>query len=414
MKAERKIYTVEEICKGFTYNEAEGKGLFGLSGKLTIQPEYQRNYLYAEQNGAREIAVIESVLKGYPIGLLYFNVVKPTLPVLASADCECEHSSALAQDFNRVDDNHLEVLDGQQRITSLGRFLTRKFAIRINGMEQYFDYMAEDLRRKILKTELLVYECEGTESEIKEWFKTINIVGLPLEEQEILNAVYCGLFVTKAKEVFSNSQNANINKWAAFLRGNVKRQAYLHTALEWVSRGEVSKYMSLHRNDDNIREMETYFNSVIDWASGVFTNIEKEMCGLPWGELYEKYHKTPYDPSEVAAKQRDLYEDYYVKNKKGIYEYILGGCQDTRLLEVRCFDEPTKKSVYARQTEEAKRHEVSNCPLCAIGHDANHARIWKLTEMDADHVTAWSKGGATDISNCQMLCQTHNRAKGNK
>ncbi len=387
MKAERKIYTVEEICKGFTYNEAEGKGLFGLSGKLTIQPEYQRNYLYAEQNGAREIAVIESVLKGYPIGLLYFN---------------------------RVDENHLEVLDGQQRITSLGRFITRKFAIRINGMEQYFDYMAEDLKEKILKTELLVYECEGTESEIKEWFKTINIVGLPLEEQEILNAVYCGPFVTKAKEVFSNSQNANINKWAAFLRGNVKRQAYLHTALEWVSKGNISAYMSLHRNDETINEMETYFNSVIDWASGVFIHIEKEMCGLPWGELYEKYHKTPYDPAQVAAKQRELYEDYYVKNKKGIYEYILGGCQDTKLLEVRCFDEPTKKCVYARQTEEAKQKEVSNCPLCAIGHDANRARIWKLTEMDADHVTAWSKGGATDISNCQMLCQTHNRAKGNK
>ena len=387
MKAERKIYTVEEICKGFTYNEAEGKGLFGLSGRLTIQPEYQRNYLYAEQNGAREMAVIESVLKGYPIGLLYFN---------------------------RVDDTHLEVLDGQQRITSLGRFLTRKFAIQINGMEQYFDYMAEDLKEKILKTELLVYECEGTESEIKEWFKTINIVGLPLEEQEILNAVYCGSFVTLAKEVFSNSQNANVNKWAAFLRGNVKRQAYLHTALDWVSRGNISGYMSLHRNDDNIREMQTYFDSVIDWASGVFTNIEKEMCGLPWGELYEKYHKQPYDPAQVATKQRELYEDYYVKNKKGIYEFILGGCQDTRLLEVRCFDEPTKKSVYARQTAEAQAKGISNCPHCAMSNGANSTKIWKLSEMDADHVTAWSKGGATDINNCQMLCQTHNRAKGNK
>ena len=387
MKAERKIYTVEEICKGFTYNEAEGKGLFGLSGKLTIQPEYQRNYLYAEQNGAREIAVIESVLKGYPIGLLYFN---------------------------RVDENHLEVLDGQQRITSLGRFITRKFAIRIDGMEQYFDYMAEDLKEKILKTELLVYECEGTESEIKEWFKTINIVGLPLEEQEILNAVYCGPFVTRAKEVFSNSQNANINKWAAFLRGNVKRQAYLHTALEWVSKGNISAYMSLHRNDESINEMETYFNSVIDWASGVFIHIEKEMCGLPWGELYEKYHKTPYDPAQVAAKQRELYEDYYVKNKKGIYEYILGGCQDTKLLEVRCFDEPTKKSVYARQTSEAQAKSISNCPHCVQENGANKSKIWKLSEMEADHVSAWSKGGATDISNCQMLCQMHNRLKGNR
>ena len=387
MKAIRKIYTVEEICKGFTYNEAEGKGLFGLSGRLTIQPEYQRNYLYAEQNGAREIAVIESVLKGYPIGLLYFN---------------------------KVDDEHLEVLDGQQRITSFGRFLTRKFAVVINGMEQYFDYMPKDLQEKILKTELLVYECEGTESEIKEWFKTINIVGLPLEEQEILNAVYCGSFVNKAKEVFSNSQNANVNKWAAFLRGNVKRQAYLHTALEWVSKGNVSGYMSLHRYDDNIRELQTYFDSVIDWASGVFQNIEKEMCGLPWGELYEKYHKQPYDPVQVAAKQRELYEDYYVKNKRGIYEYILGGCIDSKLLEVRCFDEPTKKSVYARQTAEAEKKGVSNCPHCVLENGANKSKIWKLSEMDADHVTAWSKGGATDISNCQMLCQTHNRAKGNK
>lgn len=387
MKAIRRIYTVEEICKGFTYNEAEGKGLFGLSGKLTIQPEYQRNYLYAEQNGAREIAVIESVLKGYPIGLLYFN---------------------------KVDDDHLEVLDGQQRITSLGRFLTRKFAVVINGMEQYFDYMPKDLQEKILQTELLVYECEGTESEIKEWFKTINIVGLPLEEQEILNAVYCGSFVNKAKEVFSNSQNANVNKWAAFLRGNVKRQAYLHTALEWVSKGNISGYMSLHRYDDNIREMQTYFDSVIDWASGVFQNIEKEMCGLPWGELYEKYHKQPYDPAQVAAKQRELYEDYYVKNKRGIYEYILGGCKDSKLLEVRCFDEPTKKSVYARQTADAEKKGISNCPHCVLENGANKSKIWKLSEMDADHVTAWSKGGATDISNCQMLCQTHNRAKGNK
>ncbi len=316
--------------------------------------------------------------------------------------------------FNKVDDEHLEVLDGQQRITSLGRFLTRKFAVVINGMEQYFDYMAEDLKKKILETELLVYECEGTESEIKEWFKTINIVGLPLEEQEILNAVYCGSFVNKAKEVFSNSQNANVNKWAAFLKGNVKRQAYLHTALEWVSKGNVSGYMSLHRNDDNIREMQTYFDSVIEWASGVFSNIEKEMCGLPWGELYEKYHKLPYDPAKVAAKQRELYEDYYVKNKKGIYEYILCGCQDTRLLEVRCFDEPTKKSVYTRQTALAQAQGISNCPHCVQENGANKSKIWKLAEMDADHVTAWSKGGATDISNCQMLCRTHNILKGNK
>lgn len=387
MKAVLNAYTVEEICKGFVYNDAEGKGLFGLSGRLTIQPEYQRNYLYAEGKSEKEIAVIESVLKGYPLGLIYFN---------------------------KKEDGKFEVLDGQQRITSLGRFLTRKFAIIRDGVEQYYDTMPKDMLQKIYDTKLTIYECEGPESEIKEWFKTINIVGIPLNEQERLNAVFSGSFVSAAKEVFSNSQNTNVNKWEWYIRGNVKRQDYLHTALEWVSRGNVSDYMAKHRHDDNINELETYFNSVLDWVRSVFTQKEKEMCGLPWGELYEKYHKQPYDPVEVATKQRALYEDFYVKNKRGIYAYILGGCKEPQLLEVRCFDTPVKEAVYARQTASAKAAGVSNCPYCAMGLDNNRTRIWKLNEMDADHVTAWSKGGATDISNCQMLCQTHNRAKGNK
>ncbi len=390
MTTELQTFTVERICEGFTYNEAEGKGLFGLAGRLTIQPEYQRNYLYAEQNGAKEVAVIESVLRGYPLGLIYFNRVRET--------------------------GQLEVLDGQQRITSLGRFLTKKFAITDeHGMEQYFDSLPADKRQKILHTELLVYVCEGEESDIRSWFKTINIAGIPLNEQEILNAVYSGRFVTRAKEVFSNSQNANISKWTAYIRGNVRRQDFLHTALEWVSRGHVADYMAAHRDQADISGMQVYFNSVLDWAKGVFLNVEKEMCGLPWGDLYERYHATPYDPQQVAEEQRRLYEDYYVKNKRGIFEYILGGCKDTRLLEVRCFDEPTKKTVYSRQTAEAKAAGVSNCPLCALSSvEAMRTKIWKLGEMDADHVAAWSKGGATDISNCQMLCQTHNRAKGNK
>lgn len=383
-------FTVADICDGFTYNEAEGKGLFGLSGRLTIQPEYQRHYLYAEQNGEKEKAVIDSILRGYPLGLLYFNRIGST--------------------------DRLEVLDGQQRITSLGRFLTRKFAIRDrNGMEQYFDSLPADLQERIRRTTLLVYICEGTESEIKDWFRTINIAGIALNEQEILNAVYCGPFVTRAKEVFSNSNNANISKWAAYIRGNVKRQDYLATALHWVSRGQVADYMAAHRQDTDIVALQTYFDSVIDWAKSVFRTIEKEMCGLDWGDLYERYHRTPYDPAAVESKQRELYADYYVKNKKGIYEYILGGCQDTKLLEIRCFDEPTKKAVYARQTEAAKAQGVSNCPLCAQSQNATQRiRLWKLAEMDADHVTAWSHGGATDIANCQLLCQTHNRAKGNR
>ena len=322
-------WSIGDICKGFQYNEYEGKGLYGLSGKLTIQPEFQRHYLYAENGGKKELDVIQSVRKGYPLGLIYV--------------------------------------------------------------------------------------CEGTEKEIKDWFQTINIVGIPLNTQETLNAVYSGPFVTKAKEEFSNSNNTNINKWSCFIPGTAKRQDYLAAALDWVSKGNVEAYMAAHRYDENITELKAYFTSVIDWVTSVFDIApEKEMCGLKWGELYERFHKTAYDPAAVAAKVKDLYESFYVKEKKGIYEYILGDCQNTRLLNVRVFDEPTKKTVYAKQTEAAKEQGISNCPLCAIGHDANHAKLWDLRDMDADHVTAWSKGGTTDIANCQMLCKTHNRVKGNR
>ena len=172
--------------------------------------------------------------------------------------------------------------------------------------------------------------------------------------------------------------------------------------------------MSSHRHDKNITELKKYFNSVIDWVSGVFTDVESEMRGLEWGRLYEQYHKKSYNPAKVSKEVQKLYGDPYVKDRKGIFEYILGGSTDTKLLNVRVFDDATKKTVYATQTAVAKKKGESNCPLCAIGHDANKSKIWKLDEMDADHVTAWSKGGTTLIKNCQMLCKTHNRAKGNR
>jgi 5-methylcytosine-specific restriction endonuclease McrA len=377
--------TVEDICNGFYYNELEGKGLFGLSGKLTIQPEYQRNYIYAD--GKKDVAVIDSILKGYPLGLIYFN---------------------------KISDDKFEVLDGQQRITSFGRFITNKFAIKDEtGMPQYFSGLAADRKTYIKKTKLLIYECEGTEREIKEWFKTINIAGVPLNNQELLNAVYSGFFVTLAKEEFSNSNNANIQKWSAYISGSVIRQDFLEKALEWVSKDNIGDYMSKHRNDKNIDELTNYFNSVIDWVSSVFIDVENEMRGLKWGELYEKYHKTAYDPKQVSDEVKKLYDNFYVKNRKGIFEYILGNSKDAKLLNVRVFDDPIKKAVYSQQTKEAKEKGISNCPFCAIGNDSNKSKIWSLKEMDADHVTAWSKGGATSIDNCQMLCKSHNRAKGN-
>lgn len=376
--------TICEICEGFQYNEYEGKGLFGLGGRLVIQPEYQRNYIYAD--GKKDVAVIESILNGYPLGLIYFNKV----------------------------DDRFEVLDGQQRITSIGRFVTDKLSIHIDKIPHKFSDLDKDLQAWILSRKLLIYECEGSENEIKKWFETINIVGVPLNNQERLNAIFSGPFVTRCKEVFSNSQNSNIQKWSLFVSGSVNRQDFLEAALDWVSKGCIAEYMSAHRRDEQIDEIKTYFDSVIDWASTIFPDIKKEMRGLEWGRLYETYHKQPYSPTQMAEKVDKLYADPYVEDHKGIFEYLLGGEKATQLLNVRLFDDAIKRKVYAQQTKEATEKGVSNCPLCAIGHEANRTKIWKINEMDADHVSAWSRGGATDISNCQMLCKTHNRAKGNR
>lgn len=379
-------WTIADICDGFVYNELEGKGLFGMGGRLTIQPEYQRNYIYAD--GKKDVAVIESVLKGYPLGLLYFN---------------------------RTADGRFEVLDGQQRITSLGRFFNGKLGIKdASGLPQSIGSLPKELREKFLNARLLIYECEGTETEIKDWFRTINIAGIPLNHQELLNAVYSGPFVTAAKEIFSNSQRSEVQKWSAYVAGAVNRQDFLATALDWVSKGNAEEYMKDHRYNGNITELTNYFNSVIDWVKTVFPLVESEMRGLQWGELYEKYHATPYNPAHMTQRVKELYGDPYVKNRKGIFEFLLGGETDTKLLDIRIFDEATKKSVYTRQTEEARKNDTSNCPYCAIGHDANAKKIWTIKEMDADHVAAWSRGGTTTADNCQMLCKHHNRAKGNR
>ena len=382
-------WTVADICKGFTYNELEGKGLFGLDGRLTIQPEYQRHYIY--NDGKRDVAVIESLLKGYPIGLIYFN---------------------------RTADGRLEVLDGQQRITSFGRFVTGKFAIKDeNDNVQYFSGLSEEQKKRIMESPLLIYECEGEEKEIKEWFKTINIVGVPLNEQELLNAIFSGEFVNAAKRVFSNSQNAEVQKWSHYVKGDVKRQDYLAEALKWVCHSKgmtVDAYMSMHRHDSSINELENYFRSVIEWVSTMFTMVERDMCGLEWGRLYETYHNKPYSVEMITDRVQALQADESIKCSRNIYEYVLGGETDTKLLNIRIFEESTKKLAYKRQTDSAKERGVSNCPLCAIGSNANKTRIYSINEMDADHVTAWSKGGATSIENCEMLCKTHNCVKGNK
>lgn len=394
MKTTLKQYSVDEICKGFVYNELEGKGLYGLAGNLVIQPEYQRHYIYGD--GKKDVAVVDSLLKGYPLGLIYFSAAK---------------------DANGAD--VLEVLDGQQRITSIGRFLTGKFAIKDgHGKEQVFSSLPPEDQALLRESTLLVYICDGTETEIKQWFETINIAGVPLNKQELLNAIYAGPFVTAAKREYSNSNNALMQKWQAYVKGDPKRQEILAEALSWVASSQgktVDAYLAQHRSDTDIAELKTYFTSVVDWISSVFTRPpDKEMRGLEWGRLYEDYHDTAYDAEKIDETVSALRADEAVNRPRGIYEYVLGGQKDTKLLEIRLFDANQRRVAYEKQTKDAKAKGVSNCPVCAGGSGNNSTRIWKLTEMDADHVTAWSKGGKTDPSNLTMLCKTDNSAKGNR
>lgn len=388
-------WTVKDIIEGFVWNSTEEKGLYGLNGQLVIQPEYQRNYIYAEQDGAREKAVIDSVFKKYPLGLIYFNKIH-------DADGKF----------------HYECLDGQQRITSLGRFRLGKFDIFYNGKTSGWEGLPSDAQELFLNKPLTIYICDGTETEIKEWFEILNLAGVELTDQEIDNAIFSGPFVTRAKEEYSNSHNSNMQKWNAYFRGNYKRQEILEKALSLVvkanDREKRRSYMSRERRHDYITEMKAYFDSVIDWIDGTFTNVYPEMQGLDWGRLYETYHNNRYDLIALNQRVDELYIDEQVNDNKGIWEFVLGGETDTKLLNIRVFEKSVMAKVYNRQTKEAKEKGVSNCPLCAIGNNANKIRIYKQTEMDADHVQAWSKGGATDETNCEMLCKTHNRAKGNR
>ena len=260
--------------------------------------------------------------------------------------------------------------------------------------------------------------CVGTESEIKEWFQTINIAGVPLNKQELRNAIYSGPFVTAAKAEYSNSSNALQQKWAAYVKGAPKRQEILAEALTWVAASEdqsIDTYMAKHRHDTSIDELSTYFTTVIDWIDNVFpASPDKSMRGLDWGHLYEAYHGNSYKGADIDADVQALLADPAARDKKGIYEYVLGGKTDTKLLNVRVFDDTTKLAAYAHQTEKAEANGTSNCPLCAVGDNANKTRIYKRNEMEADHVAAWSKGGQSTLDNCEMLCVTHNRAKGNR
>ena len=384
--------TVRDICDGFTFSKAESKGLNGWGGKLIIQPEYQRHYIYGD--GKLDADVIYSLLKGYPLGVLYF--------------------------VDRGDGKY-EVLDGQQRITSFGRYVTGKFSIIDDDKkEKQFSALTPDKRDIICNTPLTIYICKGTTTEIKDWFDKINKVGLELTEQERRNAVYSGKFVTAAKKVFSKSDHPDMKQWRNYIKGDPKRQEILEEAIRWVANAEkdkklIDKYMNDHHDNDDISELVNYFEDVMSWIDSRFIDVESKMKGLQWGRLYRDYHeKDIYSPEEMHEKVQKLLADKQIHNPSGIWEYLLDRERNKKLLDIRVFDDRTKEVVYKQQTLKAEKEHTSNCPYCTKEGGANAQRIYELKEMDADHVTAWSRGGDTSVGNCQMLCKMHNLLKGNK
>jgi uncharacterized protein with ParB-like and HNH nuclease domain len=403
MKIQLSEISIREITTGYTNDNQEG--VVGYFGKLNIRPKYQREFVY---KGAQQKAVIETVQKDFPLNVMYW-VKNPdgtfTVPELPPEGKFTKITNELGT---------YEVLDGQQRTISICEYVAGSFSY--NGM--YFHSLTDVEQNQILDYKLMVYFCEGNDKEKLDWFRTINIAGEKLYDQELRNAIYTGTWLTDAKRYFSKIGCAAYGLGSDYMNGHLNRQDYLEKVIGWIAKDDsnegINNYMSKHQHDENATELWEYFKAVINWVQSVFIDTESEMKGLEWGRLYETYHNTNYNQNEISSKLLKLDADPYINNLKGVYEYILGGEMDTKLLEVRLFDEATKKSKYFIQTQAAEENETSNCPLCTIGHDSNKTRIYRFDEMDADHVKAWSNGGTTNSDNCEMLCKTHNRAKGNK
>lgn len=389
MKINLKPITVREIIEN--YKDSAEEGVVGYGGKLNIRPAYQREFVYKDE---QRNEVIRTVMRGYPSTKFPLNVIY----------------------WAKITEDQFELIDGQQRTISLCQYANNEFSIIIDGMPKNFDNLSQEKKNYFLDYELQVYVCSGTPEQRLEWFTIINIAGEPLKPQELLNANYTGTWLSSAKRYFMKSNSAAYglgNKYVE-IEANQSRGKGLETAIKWISNNNVKQYMADHQNDENADVLWQHFRKVIEWVQSTFTDYYREMKDLNWGELYDKYHGKTYDPKKIAEKVKSLFEDPYVNNNKGIFEYVLGGSEDTKLLDIRVFDEATKKLVYAKQTKEAKIKGTSNCSHCAMGLTSNKSKVWSIKEMDADHVTAWSKGGATDIKNCEMLCITHNRAKGNR
>jgi hypothetical protein len=382
MKIDLQRMKVRDLVEG--YEDNDELGVRAYDGRLDVRPPYQREFVYKDK---QRDAVIETLRKDFPLNVMYWAV---------------------------QDDGTFEVIDGQQRTISICQYVEGDFSIEIGGHQLAYHNLQTDQQDQILDYELMVYLCEGTDSEKLDWFKTINIAGEELTDQELRNAVYHGPWVSAAKKYFSKSGCPAYQIASDYMTGSPIRQNYLETAIEWINGGKVDEYMRDHQHETNANELWLYFKGVIDWIETTFPKKRSQMKSVKWGPLCNKYKNASVDPAKLEERITALMADVDVKNKRGIYEFLLGGESDTKLLEVRVFDEKTKLAAYGNQTKKAEAAGTSNCPMCASSGNKNATRIYDLSAMDADHVTAWSKGGATDLANCEMLCVPHNRSKGNR
>ena len=369
MKIELREIPVQEVvqysqhlkeCQG--YKDRGEEGVYGMAGRLNIRPQYQREFVYGT---AKRNAVINTVRNEFPLNVLYWVV-------------------------NR--DGSYEVLDGQQRLISIGQYVYGDYSID----DVYFRNLPEDQQNQILNYKLMVYFCEGTDSEKLDWFRTVNIAGEKLTDQELRNAVYAGPWVSDAKRYFSRTGCAAYQLGADYLKGVAIRQDYFETALKWINDGDVEDYMARYQFEKEARELWGYFQNVIDWVRKTFPKYRREMKGLPWGELYNTHKDETFDPEKLEAQVSSLMADEDVQKKSGIYLYVLTG--DEKHLRIRAFD--------LRQRREAYERQEGVCIHCG--------ERFEFGEMEADHITPWSKGGKTIPENCQMLCLQCNRTKSAK
>ncbi len=365
MKIQLKELTVRELTAGYKDN-AEA-GVVGYGGRLDIRPPYQREFVYNEK---QRNAVIDTVFKGFPLNVMYWAV---------------------------REDGGFEVIDGQQRTISLCQFVNGDFAFEF----KYFHNLTEDGKVQLLDYKLMIYVCEGTDSEKLAWFKTINIAGEKLTDQELRNAVYAGSWLSDAKRYFSKTGCPAYGMGNKYLNGSPIRQDYLETILSWISKGNIEIYMARHQHDSNANELWLYFQRVISWVEILFSKTRKEMKGVNWGELYNHYGEGSYDSSVFEKEVSKLMVDSDVRKKSGIYPYVFD--HDEHHLDIRAFDDNTKREVYERQGG-----------LCANPDCPHKGEVLDISVMEADHITPWKEGGRTVASNCQLLCRDCNRRKGAK